>query len=247
LSHKYVIHPNYSHLKDFVLHVKEHFDSSNESIHKARNELRVLEFEGIKMVIKAFKVPHLINRFAYAYLRDSKAKKSYNNALILEEKNIPTPAPIATIEFFENGLLKESYFIALHVDYNFTIREALHHKAENYEEILSHFAHFTCKVHKAGIWHVDYSPGNILVSKEDDSYIFNLVDINRMEFKSISALEGLANFNKLYAQEEDLKNIASTYAEVTSIDKEIAIQTALVEAKKHQDKNELKKRLKGKK
>ena len=245
MSQKYVINPNYAHLDDFVLHVKDHFASSNESIHKARNELRVIEYKGLKMVIKAFKIPHLINRFAYAYIRDSKSKKSYFNALELEKRGINTPSPVAYIEFYEMGLLKESYFIALHVEYNFTIREALHHKAENFSDILNSFAHFSTKVHQAGIWHVDYSPGNILVTCNDNSYTFNLVDINRMEFKNITPLEGLGNFNKLYAKEEDLKNIATTYASINKIEKPLAIKIALLEAKKHQDKNELKKRLKG--
>ena len=247
MSYRAVIHPEYEHLQAFLLHVKEHFAHSDKSIHKARNELRIIEYKCLNMVVKSFKIPHLINRIAYAYLRDSKAKKSYFNAVELQKRGINTPAPVGYIEFLELGLLKESFFISLEQPYNFTIREAFHHKIDNYKDILTAFALFTYKVHQAGIWHVDYSPGNVLVMVLDEGFDFSLVDINRMEFKTITPQEGLTNFSKFYAKEEDLKLLATTYAKAADIDENEAITTALQAAKSHVEKNEFKKRLKGKK
>lgn len=38
---------------------------------------------------------------------------------------INTPTPVAFVEFFDKGFIKESYFISLRFDYDFTIREPL--------------------------------------------------------------------------------------------------------------------------
>jgi len=64
---KYKVNSKYSNFKDELLHVKEHFNNSSNSIHKARNELRISEINSKKVVIKAFKVPNIINQVAYAY------------------------------------------------------------------------------------------------------------------------------------------------------------------------------------
>jgi serine/threonine protein kinase len=243
---KYKVNSKYSNFKDELLHVKEHFNNSSNSIHKARNELRISEINGKKVVIKAFKVPHIINQFAYAYIRDGKAKKSYENSIKLQSLDINTPDAISYIEFYSFGLLKDSYFLSIYEPYDFTIREVFHKKVENCGEILKLFAAFTYDLHVKGIWHVDYSPGNVLISKEGEAYKFSLVDINRMEFKEIKDYEGLKNFAKFWAKDEDLKILATEYASLASLDVDKAVEVALKAAKSLQDKTNLKRKLKAK-
>jgi hypothetical protein len=93
--------------QDFLLNIKDHFKNNSNTIHKARNELKVIEHKDIQTVVKAFKVPNIVNQIVYAYFRDSKAKKSYQNAIKLKELNINTPNPIGYIEFYRNFLFKE--------------------------------------------------------------------------------------------------------------------------------------------
>jgi len=245
LSHKLILNPKFSNFKETLLNIKDIFNSSNESIHKARNELKIIELNGVKCVVKSFKVPHIINRVAYTFFREGKAKKSYLNALKLVELEVNTPEPIGIIEFFDFGLLSESYFISVYEPYDFTIREVFHHKVEQHEKILKEFVKFTYNIHQKGVWHVDYSLGNILITK-DNSYKFSLVDINRMEFKNISALEGLKNFNKFWAKDEnDLLIIAKEYAYLAKVDEKEAIKTVVSEAKSLEAKVNLKRKLKG--
>lgn len=245
MSHKLILNPKFNNFKETLLNIKDIFNSSNESIHKARNELKIIELNGIKCVVKSFKVPHIINRVAYTFFREGKAKKSYLNALKLVELDVNTPEPIGIIEFFEFGLLSESYFISIYEPYDFTIREVFHHKIEKHEEVLKEFVNFTYNIHQKGVWHVDYSLGNILITK-DNSYKFSLVDINRMEFKNISALEGLKNFNKFWAKDEnDLLIIAKEYASLAKLDEKEAIKTVVSEAKSLEAKVNLKRKLKG--
>jgi thiamine kinase-like enzyme len=247
LSHKLIINPKYKNLQKHLLNIKNIFKNSNNSIHKARNELKIVELDGIKCVVKSFKIPHAINRIAYTFFRDGKAKKSYLNAIKLSALNIKTPEAIGIIEFFESTLLSESYFISIYEPYDFTIREVFHHKVDDYQKILKQFAKFTYEIHKKGVWHVDYSLGNILITKKDDLYKFSLVDINRMKFKEISSQKGLKNFNKFWAKDNnDLLIIAKEYAKLTKLDENKSIDILVSEAKLLEAKVNLKRKIKGK-
>jgi len=244
---KYRLNPEYAHFKDDLIRIASYFDASSHSIHKARNELRIAAMQGIEVVIKAFKVPHIVNRVAYTFLRDGKAKKSFQNAMQLQHLGVPTPDPIGYIEFFSGGLLERSYFLSVYTPYDFTVREAFHHKVEEHQEIIKAFAVFTFGLHQKGVWHVDYSPGNILINRDTEGYRFSLVDINRMRFGPVTGYEGLANFSKFWAKEEDLRLMARTYAGLAGLDTVRAEAVALEEARKLQKKTELKRRLKLKK
>jgi serine/threonine protein kinase len=248
LSYKLQINPKYNNFENDLLNIKNIFINSQESIHKARNELKIVELNGIKCVIKSFKVPHFINRFAYTFFRDGKAKKSYLNAVKLLEQNVNTPEPIGVIEFFKGGLLSESYFISVYEPYDFTIREVFHHKVNTYEEILKEFTAFTYDIHQKGVWHTDYSLGNILVTVHENTFKFSLVDINRMQFKSIPGYEGLTNFNKFWAKDDnDLIIIAKEYAKLANLDEKKAIEIVINEAKFLEAKVNIKRRIKGQK
>ncbi len=248
LSFTYALNPNYEYFKSKLFNIKKIFNSSNESIHKARNELKIVEIYDLKCVVKSFKVPIFINRIAYTFFRDSKAMKSFKNAQILRELDVNTPEPIGVIQFYESALISQSYFISLYEPYDFTIREVFHHKVDEYKDILKEFAKFTYDLHKKGVWHVDYSLGNILITKEKDSYRFSLVDINRMKFKNIKGYDGLKNFSKFWAKDdEDLIILATEYAKLAELDEKTAIKLTLSEAKKLEKSVNFKKALKGKK
>ena len=224
---KYEINPKYAkEFTDFLKNIKEHFSNSDESIHKARNELKIIKHNKIDTVVKAFRVPNVVNQFAYAYLRGSKAKKSYKNAMKLIELGTKTPEPIGYIEFYKNSLLKESFFISLHQPYDFLIREPLYEADfKNRENIIKQFAEFTYGLHQKDIFHKDYSAGNTLVMpQENGSYNFSIVDINRMEFREIDLNLAMQNFNKLWADEATLVLIAKAYAKVAQINEDEAIE-----------------------
>jgi hypothetical protein len=223
----------YQTLEHTFKNIRDIFSSDDHSIHKARNELKIIEIEGIKTVVKSFKIPHLLNRIIYTYFRQSKAYKSYHNALRLKELNISTPEPIALIEFFESGLLVDSYFISEHFDYDFTIRTPLLEPLEDREAIFTAFAAYTYKLHQKGVWHLDYSPGNILIKKVDHEYQFSIVDINRMEFREISPLQGCENFNKLWASDEELEIMGREYARLSGFN----VAVTIAEMKRHNDAN----------
>ncbi len=246
MSQKLEFNRNYPTFKDILLDIKSIFLKNSKTIHLARNELKVIEIENINTVVKAFRVPNLLNQFVYAYIRKSKAYKAFHNATKLHQLNVSTPEAIGYIEFFECGLLKESFFISQEFPYDFTIAH-IRDKQPSYKiKVLEDFAEFTYEIHKKGVWHVDYSGGNILVKFDGDKYKFSLVDINRMKFFEINLYEGLENFNKLWFNQEDLTTIAKTYSKLANLNEEKAISKILMYDKKLKDKILFKRKLKGK-
>jgi serine/threonine protein kinase len=234
--------PQYGYLEESFKNIQSLFAGDTHSIHKARNELKIIDIQGIKTVVKSFKVPHLLNRIVYSNFRHSKAYKSYHNALRLQELNISTPQPIALIEFFESGLLSESYFISEYFEYDFTIRTPLLEPLEDRETIFTAFAAYTYELHQKGVWHLDYSPGNILIKRTENGYQFSIVDINRMEFRDITPIQGCENFNKLWASDDELAIMGREYARLSGLDENLAI----AEMQRHNDANKRTKNFKKK-
>jgi serine/threonine protein kinase len=102
-------------------------------------------------------------------------------------------------------------------------------------------------LHENEILHKDYSPGNILIKKDRDKYIFKVVDINRMDFGKLSIDERLKNFNKLWAKDKYLIVIIKEYAKLSGVDEKYCLDMALKFNQKNKDSKNLKKRLKGQK
>ena len=230
--------------KEFLLDIKNHFNSSKNSIHKARNEIKIINYEKNSLVIKSFEVLNILRRAYYTFFKDSKAKKSYDNSLRLKEF---APTPIGYIEFYQNGLLFDSYFVSEEFKYDFTIREPLlDNSFFERDRIFKEFALFTFKLHSNDILHKDFSPGNILIKKEGDSYIFKVVDVNRMEFRTLNKAERLKNFDKLWAYDKDLEVIVSEYAKVAGFNEQEAVEEALYYSQKLKDFKNMKKRIKAK-
>ena len=242
---KLVVNDSFKHFKSFLENIKEHFAISKNSIHKARNEIKVINQNDVDLVVKSFKIPSFLNRVIYTFFRSSKAKKSYDYAIKIAAF---TPKPIGYIEFYENTLLANSYFVSEKFDYSFTIRESLLDvNFSNKEKIFKAFAKFTFELHEAGIFHFDYSPGNILIKKENGNFIFKIVDINRMKFFVLELNDRLKNFSKLWAKDEDLKIVIKEYARFLQKDEKDLVSKALDFSHKHKAKINFKKRLKGKK
>ncbi len=195
---------------DLAKNIRKYFTKSNQSIWDKRNKIKIISFLEQELTIKSFKIPHVINKIAYTFFRDSKANRSYKNSLKILEF---VPKPIAYVEFKKFGFLHDSYFLCEKYDYDFTIREPLTQSDFIDREIIfNQFSVFTHALHKQGIEHLDYSPGNILIKKTSkELYEFKIIDVNRMKFKIFTQEEQLQNFSKLWADNEDLKIIIKAY------------------------------------
>ena len=224
---KIVINPQYKSQKDFVKNLPENFVHSGKYIYQGRNEIKEFPFGDNCLIVKSFKIPHAINKVVYTNFRLSKARRSYENSLILQEKGISTPMAVAYVENKKWGLLFESYFVSLYQNHDGTMREFRKGILEGRENLLRDFARFTAFVHNQEVLHKDYSPGNILYTNDNETYFFALIDINRVNFGPVNMEEGCKNLRRLWGNEEMIEFIATEYALARGFDAAACVGTTL--------------------
>jgi serine/threonine protein kinase len=200
--------------KPFAEEIERYFSQSSIVLQDDRNTIKEVEFNNIIFVVKSYKVPSTINSFIYTYLKKSKAWRAYEYGLKIPQF---TPKVIARIENF-NPRLTQSYLICEKFDADFNMQAPLFKQHPDKKVIFKEFAKFVFTLHKNNVIHHDLSPGNILIKKSDQGYIFKIIDINRMSFEVLSTKQKAKNFSKLWADNEDLSTILKAYAQVANLD-----------------------------
>lgn len=212
------INKNYSGTSSFIGQIPDNFDTFEDIIRDKRNVVRHVTVEGIPMVIKYYKKITLANRFIYAHIRKSKGRRAYEHSMYLREHGIESPEPVAYINCIQNGLLKKCYYICLYSDYKPLKQLFSLPINEKSEAAMQAFARFSYKVHKAGIFHGDFSNENILYCFSDGEYKFALIDTNEMKIRRFTKRKGLKNMQKLNMPVEYLGIVASEYARAANAD-----------------------------
>lgn len=198
-------------LNSFIESIPERFDSLGTTIYQGRNIVKVVEIDGVLLTIKYFKKIFFLNKFIYAYVRKSKAQRSYENSQTLSLNGVSTPEPIAWINCYKNYLLDKSYYISLFTDYS-PLEKLFEQPINGNRDIVEGFAKFSYNLHKKGIFHKDYNVTNVLFSRNNGSVDFSLIDNNRMKFSPYSYSKGIRNMRRLTVDREHLQVIAEGYA-----------------------------------
>ena len=177
--------------------LQEQFNQATRVLQKGRNEIRT---DG-QIVIKSFAKPQGWRKIIYSFFRNSKAQRSYEIALRLGDK---TPQPIGYQELRHHRWLSESYYACALSPCPHQFKELRNPACPDRERHLKAIARFTAALHEQGIYHTDYSQGNILW--DDDDHI-QIVDLNRVHFyRSISLRKGIRNFQRLHLGDDDMYN-----------------------------------------
>jgi len=174
-------------------------------IFSRRNTLRLTD----NVVVKQFAVPGFWKGLWYGLFGRSKARRSYEYALRMKGL---TPSPIAYREVRIAGLLRESYYACEASACTHTFNELI--GAPDYphrQQILEAIGRFTATLHQQGIFHQDYSGGNILFNEEGS--LVQVIDLNRIRFcRHLSREQRLRNFERLNIDREALRIMATAYA-----------------------------------
>lgn len=229
---KIVVNPTYEHLRNFIEDIPKRFEKEGKVIYSGRNLIKVMKVDGVEINVKRYGVPAFINRVVYSFFRTPKGRRAFNYPNRLLQKGFETPVPIAYIEQRRCGLINHSYFISLQSPYQRNFYEFGNAEIENCRDVIIAFARYTADLHRAGIMHRDYSPGNILFDKIEGQYHFMLVDINRMTFGNISVDMGCANFARLWGQKAFFELLASEYAQARDADEKYCTERVLACRKK---------------
>jgi hypothetical protein len=121
---KIVFSKSYEPLRSKVMHFIENFEIQGLQLGTPkRNSIKVFDSDGLKLNIKSFKIPNLVNQFIYDTFRKSKAERSFNYANRLLDMGIDTPKPVAYVQNSSFFSFKESYFISEQLDSDYTFRD----------------------------------------------------------------------------------------------------------------------------
>lgn len=190
-------------------------------IHKGRNELRCFKRGGKEFVVKSFKTPFMLNRIAYGLLRPSKAKRSFAYSEMLNRLGIGAPVPVGYLTVRHGLLFTESYFISLRSECPYTYQHLFDGAIPDAKDYFIAIGRAAGKMHEAGIYHKDFSRGNILIGRTEQGIRTEFVDLNRISFKkNIDLQTGCKNFERLPANPEIIAWLAEGYAAQRGFDAE---------------------------
>jgi len=213
-----------------------------------RNAIKYFEVDGMKINVKSFKQPNFFNKIIYSYFRKSKARRSFEFAIMLQKNGFGTPEPMAYLENFDWIGLTTSYYFSRQLDDVFMFREAIFDlNFENRELITKKYTQFFFNLHEKGIEFVDNTSGNTLIRKTATDYEFFLVDLNRMNFhQSMSLKLRISNLAKLTNDPSIIKIISEEYARLLHDSATDFYKKLLFESDKFQNRFQRRRNLKKK-
>lgn len=208
-------------------------DDARQIYRGARNTLyEVTAPDGTKLCVKHFRKAKFPNSYIYTTFRHSKARRSFDHAGMLIANGFLTPRPMAWSEH-RNGLkLRESYYICEYLDLP-NIRDW--GKMPDSDALIDALGQYLLNLHRAGIFHRDFSPGNILVDRlGNGGYRFYLVDINRMNFGVTDRRKLMSMFRSISLDPDDTRRLALAYAKASGDNPDDIIREALDSLQRYQ-------------
>lgn len=183
-----IIAPEFEGIREQIEQLPEQIEQGKgERLWNGRN--KIIAFDHIAgcdktLVVKKFKKLDLFKRIIYTFFSANKAKKSFRNALLLKDRGIDTPEPVAYIEDYCCGLLQGVYYICLYTALH-PISERLIDLKPFDREMEQDYARFVASLYEKGIVHKDLNSSNVLFAPSADGhYHFQFIDINRVKFYS---------------------------------------------------------------
>ena len=219
-----------------------------DCVFSGRNRIYRLDYDGLKLSIKAFRKPSFPNKFVYTNIRKSKARRSFENAEEMLRRDIPTPLPLAWIEKKKCGSLAESYYICEHSPYEHNLRFWETWDEVERDDVLQAYAKLLLKIHNKGIQHHDLSPGNVLWMKNAATGVieFQIVDLNRMTLKNrpLTEKEAYGNFRNINLVETETRRLGAIYGKERGIEQaasgDRAVQVLKADQKRKQRLHKIK-------
>lgn len=133
-------------------------------------------------VIKYFGWRNKISYMLSPFMR-SRAKKTYDNSLLLLENGVNVPKPIAVYTERKLGFIMTNFIIMEEIENYRLARSVLRDISVNFEDkikIVKKIAEFVKTIHNMGFTHNDLTLGNFLIDSNGKVFI---VDLNRMKRK----------------------------------------------------------------
>ncbi|MGI9531828.1 lipopolysaccharide kinase InaA family protein [Lutimonas sp.] len=212
-------------IENTINDIIQSFNNSGKIFWQKRNTIKVFDVGDELWNVKSFQKPHLINRFAYKYVRKSKARRSFEYGKKLLQKGILTPKPLGYVEYSNLIGLTNSFYVSKNLNYDLNFEKLIDENYPDRVRILEQFTEFTHLLHEKQIHHFDHSKGNTLICKKGEGkYDFYLIDLNRMKFEKMDYQQRIDNFNRLSLTPSMIQIIGKKYASIIGVDEEKVIR-----------------------
>lgn len=246
------IHPKYSKnaaIARLVNRLPEAFaNNEGELLYDKRNQVRRFVMpDGMRLMVKQFKRPNLIQKLCYSTFWTNKADKSYRYGQRLLEMGLDTPEPIAAIVYRRHGMVERYYFVSAE-DEGFDCRDWLE-TAEPTERqhAIEALATFLLKAHRLGFLHGDTNLSNFRLHPTGNDYRLAVIDTNRSTFVGgpASHEQCIRNLCRLSHERVLIEAIARAYASQGGLDPDKTFHEVLAATERFENKKAATNKLKG--
>lgn len=188
-------------------------------IYAGRNRLYTVALsDGTVACVKDFKRAGLLKGIIYGFFRDSKARRSFDNARRLLDLGFDTPAPLGWCETHtRRGLLDRAYYIC---EFRSDVAETrCWEDWPDRDAFVDALGHEMARLFRAGVLFEDFSPGNVMYRREaDGSYRFCYVDVNRTRFGRHGRRKLMTMFRRINIVEAETARLARATARALNED-----------------------------
>ena len=165
---KLYLNPEYEELRNDLLKIAEGKYAANKVFCHKRNVVEKVTIQGKEYVVKTYKRPNFFNRFAYTYLRKSKAERAYMHAKELLRLGIDTPCPVAYMEKMRKGLFNKGYYVSEYLPYRLMHDAYTELGEHDKEKLTKDFMDFTIEMHDKKILPLDFNSSNIFYHFDEE-------------------------------------------------------------------------------
>ena len=161
--------------------------------------------ERIKVAVKAFGSQQKW-KDRYDFKRGSKAARSFQAAVFLDDHEVATPAPISYFERWEGRRLVESYYFSEYLEGLSSFKNELHLiyrdglSCDVLVSLLEKIGFAMKRMHDAGFYHRDLGNQNMELTRDEEGNLdeVHFIDLNRGRIKKeLSMKERALDFSRL--------------------------------------------------
>lgn len=186
-------------------------------IYDGRNKLYRISLPEGAVVVKHFARPSWLQSIYYSLLGRSKAARSHHYAEEIAHRGVGVALSVGYTELRNRwGFLRESFYVSRDMGEGAVHLQAHARGWAAPEGFMPALANYLRACHRAGIEHLDLSPGNILYTYDakQRSYRWAMVDLNRMRLhdRPLTPLEVKRNLVRLMNTPSTSRRLAYYYA-----------------------------------
>lgn len=200
-------------LKRWSQELPQSFEEGGEVLHDARNTIKRFSLDGGSVVVKRYHRYGLPMRLIRTLGHSNKAQSAYDNARELLRMGFRTPKPLGVRVMKGLGGIVDSYYMCAETK-NLPIKAAL--GCDDWDRDLAKaFGQYVARLHQHGVLHYDLNITNVLFEKVGDTYQFELIDVNRMDFthSAIDVDDCLENLTLFTGRMDLFEYVVQHYAE----------------------------------